>query len=175
MEARALLKMDESRYGNLRFQAALESPGYLTQALHHELAQFEQTGCSVLADYAAQGTRVWGVFDTSSLVGVVAVSSLWTHAPHDAFWLWGLYVLPRFRGTSASRYLMRATQEWVDDQAFGAPILGAYHRNNRRARQLVERFGFVESDLRSDVARAGLLAPEDVLVEYRHRAFARRA
>jgi GNAT superfamily N-acetyltransferase len=84
-------------------------------------------------------------------------------------WLWGLYVTPRFRGTPASRCLMSVVQDWGEKHFPGGVIVGAYHRDNRHAWQLVERFGFRPSPRQAEAERAGLITPEEVLVECNSR------
>lgn len=169
MEARLLLRMDESRYHRLRMEAARETPLSCTGELVREQAVFAEGG-DALPTHAARGTRVWGTFDDFHLAGVVALSPLYADTEHQTLWLWGLYVQPRFRGTPASRCLMRAALAWADTQHPGGNVLAAYHHENRRARQLLERFGFIESDTSQTLTRAGLAGAEDRVMEYSSRA-----
>lgn len=140
---------------------------YSSAELRHELEQFRQGRTNVLAAYEARGTHVWGVFNTLSLVGAVALSPVYCDIKHRHLWLWGLYVKPRFRGTPVSRCLMRSAQIWAGAQQPGTAIIGTYHRDNRHAKQLVERFGFLESELEAKIRHDGLARPDDVVVEFR--------
>lgn len=175
MEARPLLRMDESRYHRLRLDAAQDDHPALTGELQRELALIHAGQISVLASHATRGTRIWGVFDDFHLAGAIALSPLYADTDHLPLWLWGLYVQPRFRGTPASRLLMRAVQAWAEAHHPGGPILAAYHRQNRRASQLLERFGFIDSELHATLQRAGLAGSEDQVVEYARHALPPRA
>lgn len=165
METRQLLKMDESRYRRLRLEAAKETPWQRTSDLDQELALIERGPASILAKHDRGGTRVWGAFHDLYLVGVVALSEVQIELDEPQQWLWGLYVLPRFRGTPVSRCLMAAAQEWVEGARPGAVLMGAYHRDNRFAWQVVGQFGFQASAQRSEAKNAGLLGEDEILVE----------
>lgn len=165
MEARQLLKMDESRYRRLRLEAAGETTWQRTSELDRELSLIESEPASVLASHDKAGTRIWGVFHDMYLAGVVALSEVEMEPEEPQLWLWGLYVLPRFRGTPASRCLMGAAQEWAERARPGAVLMGAYHRDNRFAWQVVNRFDFQTSARRSEAENAGLLREDEILVE----------
>lgn len=169
MEARELLRVDESRYRRLRLEAAKETSWRCTGELQKELERFEQGGDGVIATHDAQGTRVWGAFHEMHLVGAVGLSLVPHGAGMQRLWLWGLYVTPRFRGTPASRCLMTVVQDWGEKHFPGGAIMGAYHRDNRHAWQLVERFGFRPSPLQAEAKRAGLITREEVVVECNSR------
>ena len=66
-------------------------------------------------------------------------------------------------------------QAWAEAHHPGGPILAAYHRQNRRASQLLERFGFIDSELHATLQRAGLAGSEDQVVEYARHALPPRA
>lgn len=165
MEARQLLKMDESRYCRLRLEAAKETTWQRTAELDQELSLIECGAASVLSSHDKAGTRVWGVFHDMYLAGVVALSEVEIEPEELQLWLWGLYVLPRFRGTPASRCLMSAAQEWTERTHPGAVLMGAYHRDNRFAWQVVSRFDFQTSPRRGEAVHAGLLREDEILVE----------
>ena len=165
MEARELLRVDESRYRRLRLEAAKEASWQRTGELQKELELFEQSDDGVIAGYEAQGTRVWGAFHEMHLAGAVGLSLVPHSAGMQQLWLWGLYVTPRFRGTPASRCLMTIVQDWGEQHFPGGVIMGAYHRDNRHARQWVERFGFRPSPQQAEAKRVGLIAPGEVVVE----------
>ncbi|RYG99055.1 MAG: GNAT family N-acetyltransferase [Alphaproteobacteria bacterium] len=173
METRQLLRMDESRYRRLRIEAAREAPDALTADLQRELVLFEHGLGGALATYDGRGTRVWGVFDDLSLAGALAVSPIWLNTDSRQLWLWGLYILPKFRGTPASRCLMTAVLHWAEVQHPGGAIMGAYDKSNRHAWQLVERFGFLPSQQHAEFEQAGLVSPQELVVERCHRALHR--
>src|SRR3546814_7965545 len=68
----------------------------------------------LLVRYGIEGTRVWGVFDDETLVGVPCLSRRLGYEPDDAARLWGAYTLPRYRGTFVSRALMGSVTGWCD-------------------------------------------------------------
>ena len=173
MEARQLLKMDESRYRRLRLEAANETTWQRTSELNQELTLIDCGPASVLAKHDSDGTRVWGAFHDMYLAGVVALSDIEIQPYESHLWLWGLYVLPRFRGTPASRCLMATAQEWAERARPGAMLMGAYHRDNRFAWQVVERFGFQASPRKAEAEQAGLLGEDEVLVEVQSRDLGR--
>jgi GNAT superfamily N-acetyltransferase len=78
-------------------------------------------------------------------------------------WLWGMYVQPRYRGTPASGLLMESVLQWGERHYPGSTVRGSFHRNNRRAWQMVNRFGFVAVADGQEFIRLGL-APEDHVV-----------
>jgi GNAT superfamily N-acetyltransferase len=165
MEARELLRVDEPRYRRLRLEAAKETSWQRTGELQKELVLFEQEGDGVIAAYVAQGTRLWGAFHETHLAGAVGLSLVPRSAGMKQLWLWGLYVTPRFRGTPASRCLMAIAQNWGEKHFPGGVLMGAYHRDNRHAWQLVERFGFHPSPWQAEAEHANLVTPEEVVVE----------
>lgn len=169
MEARQILRMDERRYRILREQAACEGPLIQADELQRELELFDQIQHSVIKVYELKGTRVWGVFDDIALAGAVALSPIPLQSKTIQLWLWGMYVYPRYRGTSASRLLMEAVLAWSEKHYSGSSIMGSFHRNNRHAWQMVVRFGFAVTDSHDELTRSGLVPPEHMVVEYAQR------
>lgn len=173
MEARKLLRMDESRYQRLRREAAKEPSALPTAELTRELEHFDAAAENLLQVYERAGIQVWGVFHDLTLAGVVAVSPVQFAGNQRHHWLWGLYVHPRFRGTPVSRSLMATAQDWSERENSSALLMGAYQCQNRHAAQLVERFGFQLSPQRDEAELVGLLAYDEIMVEcstrYLHR------
>src|SRR3546814_19715501 len=67
----------------------------------------------LLVRYGIEGTRVWGVFDDETLVGVLCLSRRLGYEPDDAARLWGAYTLPPYRGPFVSRALMGSVTGWL--------------------------------------------------------------
>ena len=169
MEVRRLLRMDESRYQRLRLEAAQEDSWIPTREVVRELELFRRDVPHILHAHDRGGTQVWGVFDDMTLAGVIAVSPVSLAGNRPQLWLWGLYVRPRFRGTPASRALLGTAQAWGERQQPDGALLGAYHRHNRHAARFVDRYGFQLSGHQTEAEAAGLITPEEIVVECSHR------
>ena len=114
--------------------------------------------------YHLRGTRVWGAFDDMSLAGVVGLSAIRKRSTClRHLWLWGMYVQPRYRGTPASGVVMESDLQRAERHYPGSTVRGSFHRDNRRAGQTVNRFGFVKVTDNEKFIRLGL-APEDHVV-----------
>lgn len=96
----------------------------------------------VLARYEIEGTRVWCVFDGDVLAGAVALTYAFSPQRGDTASLWGAYVLPRYRGTAASRQLMEAVFACCEQECGIKLISARFASGNLHARQFFERFGF---------------------------------
>src|SRR3546814_11181561 len=68
----------------------------------------------LLERYEHEGTSLWGAFDGQVLAGVLCLSwRIGIESPDEAL-LWGIHVLPRYRGTAVSRLLMEAAVAWCE-------------------------------------------------------------
>jgi GNAT superfamily N-acetyltransferase len=108
----------------------------------------------VFMRYGIERTRVWGVFDFSVLVGTLCLSRRFSPGHLDTASLWGVFVLPRYRGTAASRLLMEPLLEWCECELRIRCITTRFARGNAHARHYFERFGF-EPDMETEVALSG--------------------
>jgi GNAT superfamily N-acetyltransferase len=102
-----------------------------------------------LARYEAEGTRAWGVFDQRTLAGAAAA----THDPlrgDGLAKLWGVFVVPRYRGTAVSRLLMDALFACCEQAWNVRTVSSTFTSGNRHALQFLRRFGFDLSDSRQE-------------------------
>src|SRR3546814_17991166 len=95
----------------------------------------------LLERYEHEGTSLWGAFDGQVLAGVLCLSwRIGIESPDEAL-LWGLHVLPRYRGTAVSRLLMEAAVEWCGVNPLHCMPVHV-ERANVHACQYLGRFGF---------------------------------
>lgn len=152
MHVRLLTEADSAAYRSLRVASIEEASALSSPEIVRELAIYVRIGAGVIAGYALEGSRVWGVFEDARLTGVVAVTCRFGDAAH----LWGLYVRPEYRGAKVGPGLMRAAVEWIREQPGVATAKLYVDKCNRRAMQLFLRFGFEafhDSDLEATQLR----------------------
>ena len=141
MLARILGPQDAKRYLDLRIKAAKEEPDALTFDVERELAQAAHAGSASM--FLQEQSRIhWGVEHHGSLVGVMAASRRFNVILSSHLWLWGLYVRPRFRGTSVSRYLMEAALHWAVTEPWQDRLLSSFPVQNARAKRFLDLWGF---------------------------------
>lgn len=141
MQVRLLAEPDGGGYRMLRLASIEESPALSSPEIVRELVFFTRFGKGVLANHALEGTLVWGVYASSGLAGVIAASRGFERGPAHTIHLWGLYVLPEFRGGGVGTLLLRAAIAWVQRQLATKTMLYANHADSH-ALQLFQRFGF---------------------------------
>lgn len=102
-----ILAADSNSYYKLRIQSEREFPEFVGFNAERELVAGESGIEKLLANYASEGTIVWGAFEGSRLAGVTALSRrLSPKYRHKAF-LWGMYIIPEFRGRGVAKSLMQ--------------------------------------------------------------------
>lgn len=127
MEARTLTELDGRAYRSLRMEASKEEWWVGTPVLQRDLEALYDVERNVIGDHERLGTRMWGAFDDLALAGVVALSPERV-GPVRFLWLWGLYVRPRYRGTSASQVLLEAALTTAAKQFSAWRVFGACPR-----------------------------------------------
>ena len=142
MQVRLLTGEDGGRYWALR-QVSTETPSFgIEPRVQREVEARPDETARVLVGYAAEDTRVWGVFDRDALVAVGALTCERPASCCSMGVLWGVFVLPRYRGTPASRLLMDAI---VEDCRVDGDVLMLFTRcahRNVAGRRFLQRFGF---------------------------------
>lgn len=93
------------------------------------------------ARYGAHDTRVWGVFDQTTLAGVAA-ATLEPLLGDEGADLWSVFVTRRYRGTAVSRLLMDAMLECCEREWNVRVIRSTFANENTHALQFLSRFGF---------------------------------
>ena len=151
MEARVLTETDANAYRLMRLRSVEERPMLASPEVQRELAVFAERTTGLLSAYPAEGTLVWGAFDDPSLTGAVAVTRRFSPGQLRRLSLWGMYVRPSYRGTPASRILMEAVIAWYGQQPDEFKLHTWFSRDNIRARQLFDRYGFAETTEQTDL------------------------
>jgi ribosomal protein S18 acetylase RimI-like enzyme len=133
---------DANSYYQLRIQSEREFPEFVGFNAERELLAGESGIGSLLANYAPEGTIVWGAFEGAQLAGVSALSRrLSPKYRHKAF-LWGMYVLPEFRGSGIARLLMQTAVDWAKARPEIVAISLQVTLSNIRGQAFYKRFGF---------------------------------
>src|SRR3546814_15109178 len=111
---RRVSESDALNYHALRVQS-LEG---MVQPIEPQVREELETGAMgmarLLVRYGIEGTRVWGVFDDETLVGVLCLSSRLGFYPVAEARHCGAYTLTSYRGTRVSGALMRSAPGWID-------------------------------------------------------------
>lgn len=145
MQARVLVPADSKRYLDLRTKASIEEPDAMTFDVEQELGQAKK-GRPLPLLQEGQPRVHWGVEHREGLVGVLAASRRFNVVLRSHIWLWGIHVLPRYRGTTVSRELMEAAIQWSDGEPWQDRLMSGFPAHSVRARRLLERWGFQPID-----------------------------
>ena len=142
LQIKRLSEADAASYCALRRRAA-EELTYPPEPQVRDEAGLDTEGITArLLEYAVNGTCVWGAFCNGILVGTAALG----HEQHRAYGgiglLWGVYVLPRYRGTPTSRLLMETVIERCSRDKTVDQILAACASDNAAGQLFLLRFGF---------------------------------
>jgi RimJ/RimL family protein N-acetyltransferase len=133
---------DSSTYFSLRLQSEQEYPQFVGFNAERELAA-EQSGIvAMLASYPLEGTIVWGALEGNRLVGVLVLSRRQSRKYAHKALLWGMYVVPEFRGGGAAPALMNTAITWATEHPEIVAITLQVALSNIRALQFYKRFGF---------------------------------
>jgi len=142
MLIRELTKADAGNYLGLRLQSEEEFPEFVGFNAERELGAGQSGLAALLAAYASEGTVVWGAFEDNHLLGVVVLSRrLSPKYRHKAF-LWGMYVVPEFRGTGLAQTLMQHTLAWANAHPELVAVSLQVTVSNTRGQKFYQRFGF---------------------------------
>jgi RimJ/RimL family protein N-acetyltransferase len=139
---REVAPADSSTYFSLRVQSEQEYPQFVGFNAERELAA-EQSGIvALLSSYPSEGTIVWGAFEGIRVVGVLALSRRLSRKYAHKALLWGMYVIPEFRGGGAAHALMNASITWATEHSEIVAITLQVALSNIRALQFYKRLGF---------------------------------
>lgn len=162
LQVRRLSATDSAAYYALRWHA-LDEPVAIEPQVRRELEAGGEGIGTQLAEYVANRTGVWGAFDGDALVGTAALSREYHLSYGDIGVLWGVFVLPRYRGTPVSRLLMDTVLGvCIMDSTIGQ-ILAPCAVDNVAGFRFLQRFGF---ELMSLPIRDGLTHGQDVTFNY---------
>jgi ribosomal protein S18 acetylase RimI-like enzyme len=149
MNLRQLLPSDAAAFKALRIVAMQESPRSFSSSVIEEQARSLQSLEAMF--FNPEHFRV-GVFDGTQLVaiaGLVRQTRLKTQHKADIF---GVYVLPEFRGQGWSRRMMHAIIEHAKQDGLEALLL-TVTEGNLTAHKLYSSLGFLEYGTEPDAMR----------------------
>ncbi|MFL0801520.1 MAG: GNAT family N-acetyltransferase [Agarilytica sp.] len=142
MEIREIAGIDAQEYYALRVLSEKEYPEFVGFNAERELSTGTEGIHDILSNYPAEGTVVFGAFVHDQLTGVLALSRhLSPKYQHKAF-LWGMYILPEFRGSGTAQALMRAAITWGTQHPEVIAISLQVTESNIRGQKFYTRFGF---------------------------------
>ena len=142
MEVREITSTEGQDYFKLRVQSEIEYPEFVGFNAEKELESGADKIGEILSNYPSNGTIVFGGFRNNKLIGVTALSRrLSPKYLHKAF-MWGMYVLPDFRGTNAAKLLMQTAIDWASNHPEVIAITLQVTLSNVRGQRFYKRFGF---------------------------------
>lgn len=142
LRVRPIDRADAQAYHALRKR----STEGLAHAIEPQVLQELEAGAEGIAahvaEYVANGIQAWGAFDGDALIGAAALSREYHHSCGGIGVLWGVFVMPRYRGTPVSRLLMDAIVGYCGIDCTIHQILAPCARDNVAGRRFLQRFGF---------------------------------
>jgi len=165
MEVRLLEKRDEAGYLALRVKSIEEHAGSATPEVVRELDTAWAGNGGLLAAYSQERKSVFGAFYGGSLVGAVALDADPGNRNPQDIRLWGLYVVPRLRGTPISQLLLEEAIAWSRRQRGKMTVSVRFSRSNRHAFRFFDRnyFSVKAADTGSDTQAS---TPDVVFMDY---------
>lgn len=150
LDVRRLSEDNARAYLSLRKRSLDGSVHPIEPQVRRELGAGPDGIATLLVEYIAEGTQVWGVFNDSVLTGVAALSRDCRVACGGIGVLWGIYVLPRYHGTPVSRLLMEAVTAGCVDSSMHQ-LVAPCARDNIAGLLFLRRFGFEPIDMPTGV------------------------
>lgn len=139
---REVTNSDSGNYYKLRVLSEREYPEFVGFNPERELTAGPQGVEALLSQYASEGTVIFGAFENSELIGVLALSRrLSAKYRHKAF-LWGMYIIPKYRGSGVAQSLMQASIDWAVNHPEVIALSLQVTLSNIRAQKLYKRLGF---------------------------------
>ena len=142
MIIREVAPADASTYFSLRVQSEQEYPQFVGFNTERELAAEHSGIVAMLSSYRSEGTIVWGAFEGIRIVGALALSQRPSRKYAHKALLWGMYVIPEFRGSGAAQALMNTAITWATEHPEIVAITLQVALSNIRALQFYKRVGF---------------------------------
>jgi GNAT superfamily N-acetyltransferase len=119
----------------------------LLRGMHAEVGQASKDEAKAIASIGAAivGGGVFVVLDEGKIVGTVGlVKSQWWYSHSEAWFSWWFYVAPDYRGGHASRLLLEAVADMVEDDGVSAfiHVFSPGGRVHARWREVGEELGY---------------------------------
>ncbi|MGZ3652670.1 MAG: N-acetyltransferase family protein [Bdellovibrionota bacterium] len=143
MEVRRLISADLDPYFALRLEMLRDSPDAFFVTYEDEKAKGSGFAAGIL-EKAEPGNAIFGAFEKGKIVGAAGVyrPDSRPKTVHKAM-LWGMYVQPASRGRGIGEALVRAVVAHARDVMKSGVLQLELASQNRAARALYERVGFV--------------------------------
>ena len=142
LQVRRLLVTDASAYYLLRRRSIEEVTHSIEPAVFREIEAGPNGIAARMAGYTAGGTTVWGAYADEALVGAAALSRRYHTVQGGYGILWGVFVLPRYRGTPASRLLLDAIAGACEPDRSLRQLVSLCTADNATGLQFLHRYGF---------------------------------
>lgn len=137
MEVRLLGAGDEANYLALRIKSIEESPELAAPEILRELNTAWAGG--LLRAYCQERQCVLGAFYRGSLAGAIALNANLDNLHQHEIQVWGLYVIPRLRGTPISQALLEAAIAWCRQQRGKVTASVWFPKSNLQAFRFFDR------------------------------------
>jgi GNAT superfamily N-acetyltransferase len=139
MEVRLLGERDEASYLALRSRSIEEHAELATPEILRELDTARAGTGGLLVAYGEEQKSVVGAFYGGSLVGVVGLDADRGNRNPQDIRLWGLYVVPRLRGTPISQLLLEEAIAWSRRQRGKMTVSVQFSSKNQHAFRFFNR------------------------------------
>jgi|GEM_PF-806420 len=142
LQIRHLSEADTLAYYALRMRSMESLVDPVEPQVFRELEAGTNGIAALVAGYVSEGTHVVGAFHGDTLVAAAALTRQ-CHAAQDGIGrLWGVFVLPRYRGTPASRLLMASIIEYCSADGDIRQLLASCGHDNVAGLRFLQRLGF---------------------------------
>ncbi|WP_202839133.1 GNAT family N-acetyltransferase [Luteimonas saliphila] len=142
LQIRCLSEADASVYYALRRRSTEGLVAAVEAQVFREIEAGPNGIAAKLSGYVSEGTRVWGAYSGDTLIAAAALTREY-HATHCGLGvLWGVYVLPRYRGTPASRMLMESIIDDCRNDGDIRQIRASCSYDNVAGQRFLQRLGF---------------------------------
>jgi ribosomal protein S18 acetylase RimI-like enzyme len=155
MTFRRLQSSDAIIYQQIRRHALNEMPQFVGPLAEQEaLSELTQLQ-SCMDGYESEGIFPFGCFLDAECAGVAALTrKLHPKYSHKLF-LWGMYILPAYRGRSIGRHFMEHLLSFAHNLNGVRFVILQVTTSNAPARVLYQRFGFVSCGIEPQAIRLG--------------------
>lgn len=140
---REIKPSDFEAYYQLRVLSEKEYPEFVGFNAERELNAGREGIEVIIEQYPSEGTYVLGAFDAdNALVGLLVASRrLSDKYRHKAF-LWGMYILPKFRGEGVANLLMDSIINWAKDHSEIQALTLQVTLSNHRGQAFYKKYNF---------------------------------
>ncbi len=142
MDIRKITTKDSDQYFQLRMRSEKEYPEFVGFNAEREIESGAKGIEELLQQYSIEGTYILGAFDGPILVGVLVASRRLSQKYRHKAFLWGMYVLPEYRGDGAAQLLMEAIIHWANTHKEIIALSLQVTLSNYRGQAFYKKYGF---------------------------------